>query len=146
MNWTLLTIGKPRLAYARAGMEEYARRLRGVAQIRHEALKNSTRQAESALLLKRSEGMYRIVLDERGELLSSRAFAGRVTAWENGGVRNVALLVGGSDGHTGELRAAADWCWSLSPLTLQHELALVVLYEQLYRAYAIKAGLPYHRD
>lgn len=146
MNWTLFTIGKPRLGYARTGMEEYAKRLRPFANVAHETLKNSTKEAESALLLKRSEGMFRIVLDERGELLSSRAFATKVTQWEGTGVRHLALLIGGSDGHTPQLRAAADWCWSLSSLTLQHELALVVLYEQIYRAYSIKGGLPYHRD
>ncbi len=146
MDWTILTIGKPKLAYARAGVEEYAVRLRGVTTLRHETLKASHREAESAALLKRSEGMFRIVLDERGELLTSRAFAAKVTQWEGSGVRHLALLIGGADGHTEELRRAADWRWALGPLTLQHELALVVLYEQLYRAYAIKNGLPYHRD
>ena len=62
------------------------------------------------------------------------------------GKRDIALLIGGADGHTAEVRQAADWVWSLSQLTLQHELALVVLLEQLYRAYTIKAGTPYHRD
>ena len=58
----------------------------------------------------------------------------------------VPFLVGGSDGHSDEVRAKADRVLSLSSLTLQHELALVVLLEQLYRGYAILRGLPYHRD
>ena len=146
MNWTIFTIGKPKLAFARAGVEEYATRLRGFATVRQECLKNGSRESESALLLQRSEGMFRIVLDERGEEIGSRALSGKIAGWEQTGVKQAALLIGGADGHTAALRKAAHWTWSLSRLTLQHELALVVLYEQIYRAYSIKAGLPYHRD
>jgi 23S rRNA (pseudouridine1915-N3)-methyltransferase len=58
----------------------------------------------------------------------------------------VAIIVGGSDGHSQPLLDAADFLWSLGPLTLQHELALVVALEQLYRAHTILTGHPYHRD
>ena len=69
-----------------------------------------------------------------------------MNAWEmDPGVKTVSLLIGASDGHTTELREKADAVWALSPLTLQHELALVVLLEQIYRAYSIKRGEPYHR-
>jgi 23S rRNA (pseudouridine1915-N3)-methyltransferase len=146
MNWVIFAIGKPKLAFARDGIEEYAGRLRGFASVKIEFLKASNREAESALLLERSKGMFRIVLDERGEQVSSRGFAEKVSLWEQQSVKTVALLIGGADGHTEELRRAADWKWGLGKLTLQHELALVVLCEQLYRAYTIKAGLPYHRD
>jgi len=146
MNWFIFAIGKPKLGFARAGVEEYAGRLRGFAPVTVDYLKASTREAESALLLARSEGMLRIVLDERGQELTSRALANKVAAWEQTSVKSAAILIGGADGHTDALRAAAGWTWALSKLTLQHELALVVLYEQIYRAYTIKAGLPYHRD
>lgn len=146
MNWHLFAIGKPKLGFAKAGVDEYVARLRGFASVKLEYLKASHKEAESALLLQRSEGMLRIALDERGEQLSSRAFAEKVSRWEGQSVKSVALLIGGADGHTPELRRAADWTWALSTLTLQHELALVVLYEQIYRAYSIKGGLPYHRD
>lgn len=146
MNWFIFAIGKPKLGFARAGVEEYAGRLRGFAPVTLDYLKASTREAESALLLQRSEGMLRIVLDERGEELTSRALAGKIDAWEQSNVKAAAILIGGADGHTEALRKAAGWSWSLSRLTLQHELALVVLYEQIYRAYTIKGGLPYHRD
>lgn len=146
MNWHIFAIGKPKLGFAKEGVEEYASRMKGMATVKLEYLKNSHREAESALLLQRSEGMLRIVLDERGDQLSSRAFAEKVAKWEGQSVKSVALLIGGADGHTEALRQAADWTWALSKLTLQHELALVVLYEQIYRAYAIKGGLPYHRD
>jgi len=146
VNWSILAIGKPKLGFARAGVEEYATRLRGFAPVTLDCLKSSTREAESALLLQRSDKMLRIVLDERGEEITSRALAGKIAAWEQQSIKSVAVLIGGADGHTEALRNAAGWTWSLSKLTLQHELALVVLYEQIYRAYSIKAGMPYHRD
>jgi 23S rRNA (pseudouridine1915-N3)-methyltransferase len=61
------------------------------------------------------------------------------------GVKRVAFLIGGADGHEPATRAAADAVWALGRLTLQHELALVVLLEQLYRIQTIKRGEPYHR-
>jgi 23S rRNA (pseudouridine1915-N3)-methyltransferase len=146
VHWNILAIGKPKLGYARAGVEEYAKRLRAFAPVEIDYLKASHREAESALLRQRSEGMLRIVLDERGDEPTSRALAGKIAAWEQQSVKSVAVLIGGADGHTPELRREADWTWALSKLTLQHELALVVLCEQIYRAYSIKAGLPYHRD
>lgn len=146
MHWRILAIGKPKLEFARAGIDEYERRIRPFAPLQIEYLKHSEREAESALLHQRSEGLLRVVLDERGEHLTSRALAEKVGGWEMDRVKGIALLIGGANGHTDALRMAADWKWSLSKLTLQHELALVVLLEQLYRAYTIRAGLPYHRD
>lgn len=146
MHWRILAIGKPKLEFARAGIDEYERRIRPFAPLQIDYLKHSEREAESALLHQRSEGLLRVVLDERGDHVTSRGLAQKVGEWEMGRVKGVALLIGGADGHTEGLRNAADWTWSLSKLTLQHELALVVLLEQLYRAYSIRAGLPYHRD
>jgi 23S rRNA (pseudouridine1915-N3)-methyltransferase len=144
MKWHIFAIGKPRLGFAREGIEEYARRLRGMADVSIEYLKSG--EEESAVLLRRSVGMYRVVLDERGEECSSREFAERVGKWELGRVKGVAVLIGGSDGHSEALRKEADWLWALGRLTFQHELALVMVMEQIYRAYSIKGGLPYHRD
>lgn len=123
-----------------------ASRLRPMTPVQIDYLRASRRGEESALLLEKSEGMFRIVMDERGAEITSRALAEKVSGWEQSRVKGIAILIGGADGHTPELRASADWLWSLSKLTLQHELALVVLLEQIYRAYSIKAGTPYHRD
>jgi 23S rRNA (pseudouridine1915-N3)-methyltransferase len=144
VNLHVLTIGKPKLAFARAGVEEYTARLG--SGVRIEVLKASTREEESALLLQRSEKMFRVVLDERGEQITSRELAARLTRWELDRTKAVAFLIGGADGHTDELRQKANWRWALGKITLQHELALVVLLEQLYRARCINAGTPYHRD
>lgn len=146
MRIHVFAIGKPRLAFARAGVAEYLDRFPPRQGVEFESLRASTRDEESALLLARSEGMFRVVLDERGTSVTSRQLAQRIAAWEMDRVKDVAFLIGGADGHTDALRRAADWRWSLSPLTLQHELALVVLLEQLYRARCINAGTPYHRD
>jgi len=147
MQWKILVIGKPKLAFAKEGVDEYLGRLKPWVGFQLDYLKSGSRDAESAALLERSGGSLRIVLDERGEQITSRALAKRISDWEQSGtVKSVALLIGGADGHTEELRRSAQWNWSLSPLTLQHELALVVVLEQLYRAYSIKAGTPYHRD
>jgi 23S rRNA (pseudouridine1915-N3)-methyltransferase len=146
MNWHIFAIGKPKLAFAQAGVDEYVARLRPLAPVRVEFVKPAARETESGALLRRSEGMFRIALDERGAELTSRQLVEKINAWEMRGVKSVALLIGGSDGHDDTLKKSADWTWSLSRLTLQHELALVVLLEQIYRAFSIKAGTPYHRD
>ena len=146
MRWHLFVVGKPKLEYARLGVDEYLARLRPFAPVEMVCLKSSASAAESAALLDRSKTMFRVVLDQRGEEPTSRALAKKLGHWELHGPRDFALLIGGADGHEDELRQAAGWIWSLSRLTLQHELALVVALEQLYRAYSIKAGLPYHRE
>jgi 23S rRNA (pseudouridine1915-N3)-methyltransferase len=120
--------------------------LQPFAETKIEYLKNGARETESAALLERSRGLFRIALDERGDQVASLALSQRIARLEQDRVKGVALLIGGAEGHTEELRREADWLWSLSKLTLQHELALVVALEQIYRAYSIKAGLPYHRE
>jgi 23S rRNA (pseudouridine1915-N3)-methyltransferase len=146
MRLHILTIGKPRLAFAKAGVAEYLARFPAKNGVALESLRASTRDEEGKVLLARSEGMLRVVLDERGKQVTSRELARTLSGWELARTKSVAFLIGGADGHSDDIRRAADWCWSLSPLTLQHELALVVLLEQIYRARCISAGTPYHRD
>lgn len=144
MKLLLLTIGKPKLAYARAGIDDYLGRLRG--QVEWTALKAGTPDEEAARLLAASEGCLRVVLDERGKSPTSRQLAEQWTVWENRAVQKAAFLIGGADGHGAAVKTASDWTWSLSPLTLQHELAAVVVLEQIYRAHTLRTGHPYHRD
>lgn len=86
-----------------------------------------------------------ILLDERGKALASRELADKLMAWQNDG-RNLAFVIGGPDGVAGAVRERADFTWSLSPLTLPHGLARVLLAEQLYRAWTMNTGHPYHRQ
>ncbi len=143
MKYRLLAIGKPKLPYASDGVREYARRLKRYASLEIEFLKE---RHGSRALLERSEGSHRIVLDERGEQLSTDGVVEHLNRLENrGDIKSVSFLIGGAAGHEPAVREACDEVWSLSPLTLQHELALVVLLEQLYRAFTVKRGEPYHR-
>lgn len=146
MHWRFLAIGKPKLPFARDGIAEYLGRLQPFTDAKLDYLKAGARETESAALLARSEGHYRIVLDERGEQPTSLALSQRFTRLEHDRIKSVAVIIGGADGHTEDLRQRADWLWSLSRLTLQHELALLLTLEQIYRAYTIKANLPYHRE
>ena len=146
MRLRILTVGKPRLAFARAGVEEYTTRLSARGGVEIDNIKAGTREQESAALLARTEGTLRVVLDERGEQVTSRALAQKLAQWELDRTKTVAFLIGGAEGHTAEVRGKAGWLWSLGKLTLQHELALVILLEQLYRARCINAGVPYHRE
>ena len=146
MRWCIVAVGKPRLAHARAGVAEYLARLRCFSTVDTAHIKASNPLSEGNQLLRRSEGCFRLVLDERGKKLTSRAFAEEVQRIEGNPRKTCALLVGGADGLSERVRESADLLWSLSPLTLQHEMALVVALEQIYRAHTILAGIPYHRE
>ncbi len=86
-----------------------------------------------------------VLLDERGEVWRSTDLAKRLAAWSHD-PRWIVFAIGGPDGHAEAVRARADAIWSLSALTLPHALVRVVLVEQLYRAWSINAGHPYHRE
>lgn len=147
MQIRLIVAGKPALAYAKAGVEEYLKRLSRTGNHDLVVIKAGSRDEVSARLLERSQGCFRVGLDERGECLTTRKFADRLEALEmRGDVKTVAFLIGAADGHNEELRQTCDLVLTLSPFTLQHELALLVLLEQLYRVASLKSGSPYHRD
>jgi 23S rRNA (pseudouridine1915-N3)-methyltransferase len=147
MQIRLIVAGKPALAYAKAGVEEYLKRLSRAGGHELVVIKAGNRDEVSTRLLENSRGCFRVALDERGECLTTRKFADRLDALEmRGDVKTVAFLIGAADGHNEELREKCDLILTLSPFTLQHELALLVLLEQLYRVSTLKSGSPYHRD
>jgi 23S rRNA (pseudouridine1915-N3)-methyltransferase len=147
MRIRIIVAGKPALAYARAGVDEYLKRLSRFGCHEIVTVKAGGSDEVSARLLERSHDCFRIALDERGESLGTRAFTARLDALAaRGDVKTLAFLIGAADGHSEALRSASDMLLALSPFTLQHELALLVLLEQLYRAASIRTGAPYHRD
>ncbi len=147
MHLRLIIAGKPALAYAKAGVEEYLKRLSRHGGCELVVVKAGDRDEVSARLLEKSQGCYRIALDERGERLGTRAFGERLDALAaRGDIKTAAFLIGAADGHSEELRKSCDMVLTLSAFTLQHELALLVLLEQIYRVATLKSGSPYHRD
>jgi 23S rRNA (pseudouridine1915-N3)-methyltransferase len=143
--WKILAIGKPKLPFIAAGVEEYAKRISRFTRLELIYLPQNTPDGASTELLKRSEGSFRIVLDEHGTQRTSRQFADLIQKWEINSVRQVSVIIGGAEGHGLEIRQNADLLFSLSQMTLQHEAALLIVLEQIYRAHTINAGLPYHR-
>lgn len=138
-------VGKPKLSFVAEGAELYLKRIRRWAPVELVSVRPGRPETESRELERLTSGWFRILLDERGEQVSSLELARRLAEWEGRGPGKLALIIGGAEGHTAELRRSADWVWSLSTLTLQHELALLTALEQVYRAYTITRGTPYHR-
>ncbi|WP_265587080.1 23S rRNA (pseudouridine(1915)-N(3))-methyltransferase RlmH [Sphingomicrobium arenosum] len=87
-----------------------------------------------------------VVLDETGKALSSTAFARILERWRDEGVRETRFLIGAADGHEEAVKAGADLLYSFGPATWPHLLCRAMLAEQLFRATAIIAGHPYHRE
>ena len=85
------------------------------------------------------------MLDERGKQFTSRELAGKIEGWQTVG-DDVVFVIGGPDGVADGVRQRANLVWSLSRLTLPHGLARVLYAEQMYRAWSLLAGHPYHRD
>ena len=104
--------------------------------------------AEETALLRGAvpDGAKVIALDERGKLLSSPEFARKLGNWRDDGCRDLAILIGGADGLSPDLRSRADFTLSFGKMVWPHMLVRVMLAEQLYRAASILAGTPYHRD
>lgn len=111
-------------------------------------LTGAARKAEESRLLLEHvpQGARVVVLDERGETMFSKEFASRLIRWQDNGAKDVVFLIGGAEGHTDALRDRADLLLSFGKMTLPHLLMRVVLTEQLYRAYTISIGHPYHKD
>jgi 23S rRNA (pseudouridine1915-N3)-methyltransferase len=86
-----------------------------------------------------------VLLDERGKQLSSTELSAQLSTWQADG-RDLCFIIGGPDGVAPDVRARADFTWSLSNLTLPHGLARVLFAEQMYRAWSLQVGHPYHRE
>ena len=87
-----------------------------------------------------------LVLDERGSTISSHDFADLLANWADSGRRDLAIAIGGADGHDGRLLDKADKTLSFGKLTWPHQIVRILLAEQLYRAATILSGHPYHRN
>lgn len=157
MRIHLLSVGRRMPRWVGEGFTEYARRLpnecaltlteiepAGGGKGAHGAAERAQALEGERLLKALPAGALAIALDVGGRTWSTEQLAGALESWRAGG-RDVALLVGGADGLAPACLARAEQRWSLSPLTFPHPLVRVILAEQLYRAWSILQGHPYHR-
>lgn len=155
MKFLVVVIGKAKFPYVEQALEHYAKNIRHMAEFELLELKDvgSDRDKEEEAFLsalkKRKlldEGKARItLLDERGKNPGSRAFAEQIGALRDQGVQQFVFLIGGAFGFTDAFRERFPLL-SLSKLTFPHDLARVILAEQIYRALHILAGGKYHHD
>lgn len=109
--------------------------------------KGDSMQAEAALLERTlPKGALVAIMDERGKVMSSPDFAAQLGAWRDNGRGDLAILIGGADGLSPQLRARADFSLSFGKMVWPHMLVRVMIAEQLYRAASILSGAPYHRE
>jgi 23S rRNA (pseudouridine1915-N3)-methyltransferase len=132
----------------------YRRRIARLAAIRDLPVKarvgaddpQRQRAEMQALLAAMPQPAWSVALDSRGEAMASEALAGRLARLRDEWPHPIAFFIGSDLGLDAGLVSQARWVLSLGPLTLSHELARLVLYEQLFRALSIAAGMSYHRD
>lgn len=149
----LLAVGTRMPGWVQEGFEDYRKRLprdcalelREIALARRGAdVARAVRDEGEALLAALDDDEFVVALEVGGRMLSTPDLATRLGSWRDDGQR-VAFLVGGPDGLADACRARAREQWSLSRLTLPHPLVRILLAEQLYRAWSLLAGHPYHR-
>lgn len=154
MNLTLVCVGKLKERYWRDAADEYLKRLRPYARVRvlelpdRDALGDERRAlaAEGEGIVRAlPEGSHVVVFDRLGEACSSEGLAGRLERHAVSGVSSVSFVIGGAGGLDEAVLARADERVSLGAITLPHQLARIVVLEQLYRAFRISRGEPYHR-
>lgn len=139
MRYRVVAVGRMKDAALRAACDEYLGRIRHYAKVEEREVKD-----EARILGAVPEGTRLVALSRRGDAWTSGQLADWTGRWELEG-RDIAFAIGGADGLPEAVLRQADRLWSLSRLTFPHELARLVLYEQLYRAYTIRRGEPYHR-
>jgi 23S rRNA (pseudouridine1915-N3)-methyltransferase len=153
MRLRFIWVGKTKNEHLRALVDDYLGRLRRFVRCEVTELRESADRAASEGIADESRRIigalrsdaYVVLLDVEGREWSSPGLAGEIEKWQVGGRREVAFVIGGHNGVSDEVISRADQSWSLSRLTLTHEMARVVLAEQLYRAYTIIHGLPYQK-
>lgn len=155
MRIHLIAVGLRMPAWVESGYGEYAKRLPAECSLKlvEIPLAKRGKNADIARLQQQEaerilnaipKGAKVVALEVTGKSWSTQKLSDHMQDWLQGG-QDIALLVGGPDGLSAECRQRADLLWSLSPLTLPHPLVRIVLAEQLYRAWSIIQGHPYHR-
>jgi len=156
MRITLLTVGKTVVPWVKEGLDGYAARIRryipfevveipelkGVGAMSEAQIK----EKEGALILKAAGQSQMVLLDERGSLYRSLEFAGALQKMMSHSQKDIVFVVGGAYGFSPEVYAAASSMISLSKMTFNHQMVRTIFAEQLYRAFTIMKGEPYHHE
>jgi 23S rRNA (pseudouridine1915-N3)-methyltransferase len=156
MHIRLIAVGDRQPSWVDTAFENYAQRLPQLWQFRLDLIATAPRTknsaAETAMIAEGQKVLAKIkapecvvVLDERGKEFSSQQLAARLDDWQRDG-RDLTFVIGGPDGVSEACMDRADLRWALSKLTLPHGLARVIFAEQLYRAWSLTTGHPYHRS
>lgn len=155
MKLKILSVGHKMPSWVESGCAEYLKRMpkelaTEIIEIKPDKRasgKNSevVQEAESKRILEVAGKDYLVVLDERGQEVTSLQLATKMEHWQTLG-KDVSLVIGGADGLHVALKQKADWLWSLSKLTMPHGLVRVMLCEQLYRGYSVIQHHPYHKE
>ncbi len=155
MKLLIVAVGLRMPDWAQSAYDDYAKRFAPELRVEIKTVKTETRGSKTLETLLAAEreriqavlprGCRVVVLDERGTTLTTQALAEQLRGWQLDAT-DVALVIGGPDGLEPAFRTAAHQRIRLSDLTLPHALARVLLIEQLYRAWSINAGHPYHRE
>ena len=153
MRLRVIWTGKTRDGHLRALVSDYQERLSHFARCEVSELRESGAADEKTGIDRDSkrisdglrEGSVNVLLDPEGDEWTSAQLAKHIEQWQNSGTKELTFIVGGPNGVSAALAARAHKRWSLSRLTLTHEMARVLLLEQLYRAFTIIHGLPYQK-
>ena len=152
MKLRVLSIGKKMPAWIRQGVDEYGRRLPrhlGFEVVEVPSSRGQQpaeiRRAEAQNLLKTAGRDNLVALDERGRAWTTEQLSSELEGWLAAG-QNISFLIGGAEGLDESLRRRASKVWCLGPLTLPHQFVRVIVAEQIYRAWSILQGHPYHRS
>ena len=155
MKLLVVAVGQRVPDWAQTAWDDYAKRFPPELKLELRAVKTEPRGSKTVETIYAAErerieaaiakGMRVVVLDERGTSLTTKALAARLATWQLEG-DDVALVIGGPDGLDPAFRQTAHERIRLSDLTLPHAMVRVLLVEQLYRAWSVNAGHPYHRE
>jgi 23S rRNA (pseudouridine1915-N3)-methyltransferase len=150
MKFRFIWIGKTKERHWKALQEEYLKRLSHFVNCEIVEIKDSARHENAEIEGKRileslNPKTFAVLLDVSGRTITSHQLSAEVEKWQNHGKKEISFIIGGFEGVSAEIRERADYLLSLSFLTFTHEMARVVLLEQLYRGYSILKGFPYQK-
>ena len=147
MRLTIISVGHKMPDWVATATQDYVKRMPADCSIEIKEIKPDLSPAKEALKIATAipKGARVIALDERGKDQTTQQLATQLANWRQEGI-DIAFLIGGADGLDASLKENAQALWRLSSLTLPHAMARVLLVEQLYRAWTILQGHPYHRE